>query len=571
MISPITILFIGLMVLIYVMSPKEHRRSNAIPTVLTTVGILGTFVGITIGLIRFDVDNVQASVPELLNGLRIAFYTSIFGIAAAVTVRLKNMYRMRQKNISSATIDPIARVIEVLENIHDEQAETRSAITNQISALRSSLVGDVESSVVTQIQKMRIAAADKADAQLAMSSNIDKRLVRVSDVLTKMETQAQDSTGIFGDKLSAIASGIADNTQETRRQSTAIDEIGNVAESLLGSLDAFSEEEITRHDDLSARIEKIDGEVTATATNSREIAAAAKGSESALEGLRDSHNGFVARYDESQKLLRDRLDEFSRELAENNTKAFIAALERAIRDFNDQLTEQFGENFKNLNTAVGRLLEWQEQYRKQMEDLAGRFDASAQSLHTASSDIRHIASEIGAAVELMDELDTFVESTKAHVAQLNANLESHGDLADRAKEAYPVIEKTISSLTQTFEDQIETMKASSERQGNELRSIAAEQATLIQESVHSFSEIASRSFKNLDERVDQHVRRSTEVLGAQFQQLDKNLEEELSKALMSLGAQLASLSEKFVKDYTPLTERLQMVVRLADGDNDIAR
>jgi hypothetical protein len=47
--------------------------------------------------------------------------------------------------------------------------------------------------------------------------------------------------------------------------------------------------------------------------------------------------------------------------------------------------------------------------------------------------------------------------------------------------------------------------------------------------------------------------------------LDKGLQEELSKSLETLGRQLASLSEKFVADYGPLTDRLREIIRLSEG------
>ena len=40
--------------------------------------------------------------------------------------------------------------------------------------------------------------------------------------------------------------------------------------------------------------------------------------------------------------------------------------------------------------------------------------------------------------------------------------------------------------------------------------------------------------------------------------------EELTKALESFGRQLAALSEKFVNDYTPLTERLRDILTIAE-------
>ena len=43
-------------------------------------------------------------------------------------------------------------------------------------------------------------------------------------------------------------------------------------------------------------------------------------------------------------------------MADGNSKALISALQDVIRDFNVKISEQFGDNFKQLNVAVGRLL-----------------------------------------------------------------------------------------------------------------------------------------------------------------------------------------------------------------------
>ena len=57
--------------------------------------------------------------------------------------------------------------------------------------------------------------------------------------------------------------------------------------------------------------------------------------------------------------MRQDLNDFAKKVAEANTTAFIEALKQAIADFNQNLTEQFGENFSKLNESVGKLLEWQ--------------------------------------------------------------------------------------------------------------------------------------------------------------------------------------------------------------------
>ena len=53
-----------------------------------------------------------------------------------------------------------------------------------------------------------------------------------------------------------------------------------------------------------------------------------------------------------------------------------------IREFNEKISEQFGDNFKQLNEAVGRLLEWQENYRTQIEQTQTEIEKTAQPIHT---------------------------------------------------------------------------------------------------------------------------------------------------------------------------------------------
>jgi hypothetical protein len=74
--------------------------------------------------------------------------------------------------------------------------------------------------------------------------------------------------------------------------------------------------------------------------------------------------------------LNDRLDRlnrsferFAERMVEANSKALIQALAEVVGAFNTKLTEQFGENFRELNHAVGRLVLWQKQYAQQLESL----------------------------------------------------------------------------------------------------------------------------------------------------------------------------------------------------------
>ena len=61
-----------------------HRNElNQVPGMLTGLGILGTFIGLSIGLEHFNTGTtaqMTESIEPLMNGIKVAFHTSIFGM-----------------------------------------------------------------------------------------------------------------------------------------------------------------------------------------------------------------------------------------------------------------------------------------------------------------------------------------------------------------------------------------------------------------------------------------------------------------------------------------------------------
>ncbi len=66
-----------------------HRNElNQVPGLLTGLGILGTFIGLSIGLEHFNTGTTAQmtdSIEPLMNGIKVAFHTSIFGMVFSLT------------------------------------------------------------------------------------------------------------------------------------------------------------------------------------------------------------------------------------------------------------------------------------------------------------------------------------------------------------------------------------------------------------------------------------------------------------------------------------------------------
>lgn len=101
---------------------KRNRENNNehlfdfIPHLFPTLGILFTFLGIAIGLWNFDSNDIEKSIPELMNGLKTAFLVSIFGVALLVLFSFwTNIKRKRlEEGVLSEETIAIQKLTEVL-------------------------------------------------------------------------------------------------------------------------------------------------------------------------------------------------------------------------------------------------------------------------------------------------------------------------------------------------------------------------------------------------------------------------------------------------------------------------
>ena len=90
---------------------NEHTVQEG-PSIFTTAGIFFTFLGIAEGLYEFSPQNLDASIPALLDGLKTAFIASVVGVGAALSIKLRYaVFGLRRRDragpVEGATVDDL--------------------------------------------------------------------------------------------------------------------------------------------------------------------------------------------------------------------------------------------------------------------------------------------------------------------------------------------------------------------------------------------------------------------------------------------------------------------------------
>jgi predicted transcriptional regulator len=275
------------------------------PSLMTSVGLFGTFLGIFIGLMQFDAAQIDASIPQLLGGLQTAFITSIMGMAFAI------YFKLRQ----------------------------------------------------TQHQD----AAPSADAPTALDA------VQPKHIHATLLAQ-QDS-------LSQIAKGIG----------------GNDERSLVGQFQMLRTDVV----DLRSMLNK--------------------------------------RQDAFESQLFNSLDRFAEMLSKSATEQVVEALRQVIVEFNQKLTEQFGDNFKRLDESVKKLVDWQIHYREQMDQMIVLYRMGTESIDDTRTAVASIRSETARIPDDMAQLGAVLNVNQHQIDELHRHLDAFVAMRDQAILAVPQI------------------------------------------------------------------------------------------------------------------------------------
>ena len=279
-----------------------------------------------------------------------------------------------------------------------------------------------------------------------------------------------------------------------------------------------------------------------------------------LTELRSVKKEISTKHDE----LREEFKQFSKNVAENVAKLatdeLIEALKKVIEEFNAKIQEQFGENFKHLNKAVGRTVEWQEQYRQQMDKLADEFRIAAQSVEQSRAALASTSQSLMTIEDQSESLVSIAEKLDPILHTLNDQLEAFSELRQKALAAFPEIEGRLNGLTTKFssvvQSAIKDSHESMERQRTELET----QTNLLKQTVEDTTKELGNIVERNKEDIENHVNTLHSALRREVNTLDESLEKELATSLQTLAGHFESLSNGFVNNYAELVVPYTQVI-----------
>lgn len=285
---------------------------NLIPGTMTGLGILGTFIGLSLGLQQFNTGNAEEisnSIAPLMNGIKVAFHTSIYGMIFSLVYN----YAYKQ------TIEQAYHSLDVF-----------------LETYRKLVAGNQENKAYSSIQSAinNLPAAFGSQMQTIMSSLFEG----LNDRLEKINTSFDSFTMKVSDNQMEGMSKLVDKFVDEMNESMGgnFEKLGKVIEDTCSL-----QEKNTEY--MRVILENIDGMIS-NITDINEI------SEKTIENM----SSYVENIEALQKIIN-----------ENFTNLEIQAEEQ--RDYNEKMQEyvtqiadyelKINESTKDFSNDMSRVVE----------------------------------------------------------------------------------------------------------------------------------------------------------------------------------------------------------------------
>lgn len=500
--SIIVVAFIVCLILVLKFKNSEKMEANRriieyFPTLVSTLGVLGTFWGITKGLMAFDTSDLDQSIPGLLDGLKTAFFTSLAGMIGSMFLSAFISKKQDERDGGISDINQAAgEITKSVKAMSDANTETMRSIQQQLTEQEADrkafyrTVGEVMSKI--------------SDTQNSITSAIDSLVVLQRSQENSLADIKEATT-----QQSVAINSVAKYSQEVSEYTHHLGEILDVISGMSGTEDEINEK-------VGKLKEIIHGEVIEIEDNMAK----------------------------TNKLLESKFDEFTELLKKSNTEALVEVMKKVTEEFQKQMNSLINkliqENFDQLNTSVEKLNQWQQENKEmiaslthQYREMSDNFEATSTSLTRVKDDTASLVSEGGKLRQLVDALNQVIIEDE-HFIEVTKELHETANLSKSNMESFNESTKTLNEWVR--------------KQRNFVDGVQLLIAKL--EELNKIRDYGDQFWKGTKDKMEEGVgilTRGSQTLNSQLTSLDRQFYGRLSATLAELDNCITKMVEQVGK------------------------
>lgn len=396
---------------------KENNNEHLfefIPNLFPTLGILFTFLGIAIGLWNFDSNDIEKSIPELMNGLKTAFFVSIFGVGLLVIFSFWT--NIKKKKLEEGVLSEETQAInKLIEEIKELRKDLTTTDENGNSIKLGNLLRDIYKESTKQSTSLQTFSADLA---VTISAGFEQILNNPAEGVVAELKLVKAEIENLGNKLKDPATDMTQNIVKELQ-----DSIGKMIEEFKTSISGDTKNEMER---LARLLGQAGGALTDFPSK--------------LQNMTDNLN-------ENFRGLQEVVQQISQQTL-SQSKVSINQMRKQVEEISEILRNKVGE----LQSGQQNLLTEQSKNLQVSENLLSAFNTSIEKMNGLSSEVNESISKLNQAqTELEKVISVFRNVSQEINISSNRFGESQNEFAKHSNQFLQQNANTINEIQKTLE------------------------------------------------------------------------------------------------------------------------
>lgn len=510
----------------YIDDILKKNLLNMIPGAMTGLGILGTFIGLSFGLQEFNTTNSETiadSIAPLMDGIKVAFHTSIYGMVFSLLFNLIYKYSAEEAYVALdrflSAFNKYVCPDSENENINKSlDYQRKTSLSNDEISLKISKAIEPQLTDINNNIKQLLEEQKAFNQMLAKSMGlIDTNQKANLSLMVEMSDKIQGFSDSIGEKIAFALDPQFTKIHESFSQFAArisdnqLEGVGVIIDKFLSEMDRALGDNFTRLADIiaktcdlqeqnSAIMQKTLDQITNTVDNLLELNAL---SEDTIKGL----DAYVNKLDNLQTMI-----------SEDVTSMHIQ------NEHNNEIADKLQSYIEQLVGYELRIADSSSLFTQKVSEQISLLTEMKQALDEGSQDsLEQFAQKSSAYLEKLDEM---VRQQISEIKSLTSDTSDELSLATEAiKTATAEFEKGMNeSMVRNF-DQIDV---------------------IVSDIVDHLSSTIS-SINTTTEKVPHTVARAYEGMGEGMTRLEKQIEE-LANQIEKMNSEVPEVSKEWINE-----------------------
>jgi len=355
----------------------DRRYYNTLPSILTGLGILGTFLGLMMGLSQLDIgssnpDQILSGITGLLKGVTIAFSTSVWGILCSI------IFNILEKKWTKELGNVVSDITKLIDELFD-----RKTTEKWLAEIHSE---SLEQTIQLKSFNDDLALNIAAELESVLDDKLKQSLDKLGEAITNLNNAGvqgisesiQKSAGAEFERVADIMKGVGDSMKTTADYGNKIQ--ADLEDSLNKNINEFSD-----------KIEEVFKDITKTTGDQTEL-------------IKNQINDLnTTTFDTTNKVAK---------LVEDLSEKFSNNMEQATLSINEE------------RQSVGRLLSEVNVSIESMKELMTEAGLVADTFKDSSQPVKEAISFLTNQVKEMSRLQNdFMESSQNSTENWNSSVE----------------------------------------------------------------------------------------------------------------------------------------------------